>query len=497
MAFGLGLAAALGLPPFGLWPLTVLALAGLYLLVVERETSPGGAALAFWVFGLGYHALGMSWIAEPFFIDPATIWLFPFALVLMPAGLALFFGAAGFLARLIAPGRSGLALTLTALLFLAEFARGFVFTGLPWNLPGSILIDTALAGWASVIGVYGLTLAVIGAGFGLGALAHAQTRVGFYAAGLAGALVLVAALWPRAAPLQDTQLLVRLVQPDNPQASKADPGHARRLWARLLSLSAEPRADGQRPALIVWPEGVTPFLLDEQPDALQAIREFLPPGGHLIVGSVRRESGDGAARYFNTLFAVDASGVITARYDKAHLVPFGEYLPWPDLFRSLGIPILAARADEGFTPGPGLATLSLPRLPPFAPLICYEAIFPAAIIADGPRPAFIINITDDSWFGLYTGPYQHLAAVRFRAIEEGLPVLRVATTGITALIDADGRLRTQIGLGEAAFRDVLLPQAKAPGFFAQYGHSPILLLAMLLLGAGVAAARLRRDETIG
>lgn len=493
-----GGAAVFGMAPFDLWPLLLAALGILAWLVDGAADTPRpkrAAALTGWAFGFAYFAGGFYWVGEAFYVDPATVWLMPFAVTLLPAGMALYYGLAALAARALPQRGAAFALLFAAIFAATEFVRGFLFTGFPWNLFGAGFIGSGIDQGAAVAGLYGLTLAALVAGFGLyPALARGRSLRRFVPVAL-GALLLAGA-WSygalREAAPAPTGTLIRVVQPDNPQSEKGKPDYGRRLWQRLMSLTNADGAD--RVSIFVWPEGVTPFLMDETPEALQVIGEALTPGQILIAGSARRQRLADATRYYNSLFVVDDAGTIAAVYDKAHLVPFGEYMPFPGFFRSLGIDILNARVAESFTAGPGLQTLAVGALPAFSALICYEALFPAEVVGpDQPRPAWLANITDDSWFGTQTGPFQHLTAARFRAIEEGLPLVRAATTGISAVIDADGRIVAATKLGEAVKIDAALPAARLPTPFARHGHLIFWLglLAVAALGLGLGERPLR------
>lgn len=493
LAFGAGAAGVLGMAPFNLWPVLLVALAAFFVLIDGAILAPRpvrSAAATGWAFGFGYFAFGLYWVGEAFFVDPATIWMMPFAVTLLPAGMALYFAAAGGMTGAIGARGAAGAFVLSAAIALFEFVRGFLFTGFPWNLFGSALIDSAAAQGAALIGIYGLTLIAALAGFGLGAalLGRTASRFAPLAAGgvLLGALFIFGAV--RSDPASDvTAPRLRIVQPDNPQSEKGQADYAARLWRRLAALTTGNGAD--RIDIIVWPEGVTPFFLDETPEALSAIADMLRPGQTLIVGSSRRIVTRDGRRYFNSLFVVDETGMIAETYDKAHLVPFGEYLPVPGFFKSLGIASLTARVGGAFSSGAGQRTITAAGMPPFSPLICYEALFSGEVVAPGERPRWLVNITDDSWFGSQTGPDQHLVAARFRAIEEGLPVARAATTGISAIIDARGRVVAETGLQVAAFIDAALPPADAPTLFARLGHWSFLALIAACAVAGAMARR--------
>lgn len=484
-----GGAAVFGMAPFDLWPVMLAALGVLAWLIdgtAGRPRPKRDAALTGWAFGFAYFAGGFYWVGEAFYVDPATIWMMPFAVTLLPAGMAIYYGLAALAARALPVRGAAFTLVLAASFGTFEFIRGWLFTGFPWNLFGAAFIGTPMGQSASLWGLYGLTLVTMITGFGLVALVTSPGWRRFPALILGLVLLAGGALYGavfRGPPPPSTALMVRLVQPDNPQSEKGLPDYRRRLWQRLMALT---NADGaEKIDVFVWPEGVTPFFMDETPEALSVIGEALTPGQVLISGSSRRARTTTGTRYYNSLFVVDDTGAITTVYDKSHLVPFGEYMPFPGFFTSLGIDSLTARVGGAFTAGPGLQTLKSGRIPPFSPLICYEALFPAAVVGtDQPRPDWLVNITDDSWFGTQTGPYQHLTAARFRAIEEGLPLVRVATTGISAMIDADGTIITSSGIGEAVKLDAALPGKRPPTPFSAAGH----LIFWLMLGAILALA---------
>jgi apolipoprotein N-acyltransferase len=483
-----GAVAVLGMAPFNLWPVMMAALAALFLLVDGAAMRPRPvrtAALTGWAFGFGYFGLGLYWIGEAFYVDPSTIWMMPFAVTLLPAFLALFHAAACAFARMVPRRGAGGALVLTASFCLVEFTRGWIFTGFPWNLFGSAFIDTGIGQAAAIGGVYGLTFLALLTSFALAPAVVSRTP-GQAAPLLAGLILLAGAqVFGALRPpvTGDTGVMVRIVQPDNPQTEKGRNDYVARLWRRLTMLTTGPGADAID--VFIWPEGVTPFFLDETPEALLAIGDMLIPGQILIAGSARRELlNDGGTRYYNAMLVIDDEGRVIEIYDKAHLVPFGEYLPFPDAFRSLGIASLTARIGGAFTPGPGLRTLAPAGVPAFGALVCYESLFPGAVVEPGKRPSWLVNITDDSWFGTQTGPHQHLTAARFRAIEEGLPLLRAATTGISAVMDAQGAIVASKGLQTAGTIDSRLPSPAAATFFAIWGH---WLYAALVLCAALAA----------
>lgn len=475
-ACGGGLA-ALGQAPWNLWPLTVLGLA-LVVWLSGPVPSVRRVALLWWIAGCGYFGIALSWIIEPFLVDIRTHgWMAPFAVVLMAGGMALFWAAAAAVARWTAPGKgAGFAAALTLCLTLAGVVRGTVFTGFPWALPGHVLIATPVLHLAQIGGAILLSCLVIGFAASL-PLALTRPRLGLPVWAVMGLAVWVAGQ-QLTAPVADTagRPVVRLIQPNIPQDEKWDPARARDNFERLLDLTRQPGT----PDLYVWPESAVPAWLDEVPHLMPVLSDAAR-GKPLVFGINRA----GASRIYNSLVLLDAEGGIAEVYDKHHLVPFGEYTPLGDLLGRVGIQGLAARDGNGFSPGPGARLIDIPGIGPTLPLICYEGIFPADIAAAPARPDVLLLITNDAWFGVVSGPYQHLAQARLRAVEQGLPMIRVANTGISAVIDPAGRLIGAIPLGEQGIRDVALPAPLPATPYARIGDIPLtvaLSVALILLG---------------
>jgi apolipoprotein N-acyltransferase len=476
-----GLLAATGQAPLGLW---WLALAGYAVLTALVAAAPGpreGAVRAFWG-GTAHFALALSWIVAPFLVDaPRYGWMAPFALVFLSTGLALFWAGAGALAHLGRPMTLMFAVALAA----TEYLRGHVLTGFPWAIPGQIWIDTPIAMGAAVMGADGLTLLTL-------------LIAGFAAFGRVGGLRAAVILWGVAWGLgqgrlgsdepPDGTVTVRLVQPDTAQDIRWDRDIARDLFDRLLTMTAAP-GKGAVPDLVIWPETSVPYLLDDSPRLAGEIGTA--GGGAMVAVGVQRS--DGALRYFNALAFIDGGGRVTALYDKFHLVPFGEYLPLGDTLRDwFGITGLAAAEGNGYSAGPGPRVIDLgPKLGRVLPLICYEAVFPGIPRAAATRPDWMLQVTNDAWFGTLSGPYQHLAQARLRAIEMGLPLIRVANTGISAVIDAKGRIRATMPLGVAGTLDHALPPALPATPFARWGDTPLLLLL-----AGLAVFLVARRDRL-
>ncbi len=480
-AFGLGAVIATGQVPLGFWWLALPALAALIALVSRAS----GVREASWLGlfgGAGHFALALSWIIEPFLIDPERYaWMAPFAVVLMAFGLALFWaGAAALAARAHGPARPlAFALGLAA----AELARGHVLSGFPWALIGHVWIGTAPAQIAALIGPNGLTLLT---------LLVAALPVAFRGRGIVASAAVLAAmagfgLWRLALPdPADRALALRLVQPNAEQQLKWDPEMARLYFRRLLTDTAA----APRPDLVIWPETAVPYLLDRNPELTEVIATAAQ--GASVIFGVQREEG---IRFFNSLVALGPDARIVATYDKHHLVPFGEYVPAGDLaYGAFGLAAFAAQQGNGYSPGAGPAILDLGQaIGRVLPLICYEAVFPQDLRRAPGRADWILQITNDAWFGTLTGPYQHLAQARLRAIEQGLPLVRVANTGVSGVIDAKGRLRATIPLGTHAVLDTALPGALAPTPYARWGEGPVLLL--LALGTAGLILLARRDAS--
>jgi len=456
-----GLALALGQAPFDFPWLAVVALPGLLYLLRKTCCWKGGFAIG-WGAGLGYFGLTLSWIVEPFLVDVARYgWMAPFALVLMAGGAAAFWGLGFALAQ-----RWPNALVFAGFWTLAEFLRSNVLTGFPWALQAYNWIETPVIQAASLMGVHLLGFLIVLSG---GLL---LSRRGAVLAVLIMASLGGYGLWRQQAPVADTGLVVRLIQPNAVQSKKWDPAYIATYYYRQLDLSAAPGA----PDVVIWPEAAIAYLPDEQPQMRQEISEVAQ--APVILGARRREPDN----VFNSLFLIGLKGRIEAVYDKYRLVPFGEYIPLQGLLKNWGLKGLAETMGMSNAPGPGPQIIEGAGLPAFLPLICYEAIFPQSVA--GPRPEWLVQITNDAWFGAFSGPYQHLAQARVRAIEQGLPLARAANTGISAMVDPFGRITASLPLGVDGYVDAALPKPLAPTLLAKTGQwpGPLLIIALLLAG---------------
>ncbi|HTC08434.1 MAG TPA: apolipoprotein N-acyltransferase [Acetobacteraceae bacterium] len=479
----MGAMSAAALPPVYAIPVLVVTVPGLLALVAG--TGGWGQALRRgWWFGFGHHLLGLYWITEAILVEAAHFWwLVPLAVPGLAAVLALFIAVPVALARSASPGWPR-AFTLAGAWVLADLARQFIATGFPWNPWGSVwelpgLVGDVMIQPAAWIGASGLTFLTV--------LLAAIAALGWRWR-IAGATVL--AIWATfgVVRLRDPvptapSLKVVLVQGDIAQGQKWDRALVERIFSRYLALTAAGVArSAGTPAVVVWPETASPFLLQTDAAARAAIADAADRAPALV-GAVRFDA-DGRPR--NSLFAVLGDGRLDGVYDKWHLVPFGEYQPtW------LPLPIQVVPGG-GFQPGGGPRTLHVPGLPPIGPLICYEAIFSGEVIDKADRPAWMVNITNDAWFGNSTGPRQHLAAARLRAVEEGLPLMRAANTGISAGFDARGHEIGRLGMNRQGVLVVDLPPALPAPPFARYGLVIPLILGAITTLVGLVAGRGRR-----
>ena len=442
-----------------------------------------------WFFGFGYFLVSLYWVGFAFLVQAEQFaWMAPFAVCGLPAFLAIFTALACALCARFGGGGTKRAFAFATLYMIAEYARGHILTGLPWNLPGQALAGTAAgAQTAAWWGVYGLSFLVVllavapaamknedDAGIAKGALFTLAASAMIFAIG--GVRL---ALAPRA---DHDGVYIRIVQPNIPQREKIDADLWRRNYDLQIELSAAPAAAGGA-GFILWPENAVP-VIDEAPEGLKAVSQRLPKNATLIAGAVRRETDeDGETRYFNSVSVIaetPTGRAAIAHYDKHHLVPFGEYLPLFGLLKALGLSELTPYGDDGFTGGDGPKTIRVGGAA-FSPLICYESIFPGRVYPPGDRPEWIATVTNDSWFGDTAGPRQHFDQARLRSIETGLPMARAANSGVSGLIDGAGRVIDRIGLNSTGVIDAALPEALPTPLYARVGD--LLFFLMLIAGA--------------
>ncbi|MEL7228557.1 MAG: apolipoprotein N-acyltransferase [Pseudomonadota bacterium] len=516
LAVVMGALTALALAPVHATPIIFITLPVMVWLMDGAAPLSGGGLLsplkkawpAFklgWLFGFGYCIAGFWWVGQAFLVEAEVFaWLMPFAVMLLPAGLALFYGIAFVLARMAwtdnRPSVGWVRLVaLAAALAFMEWVRGTALTGLPWNTLGYTIMPTPIFMQASsLIGLYGMTfLAVLVGAMLLVALAENRW------------LLIVPLVLLIAQPLYgfirlahaptDTVpgVKLRIVQPALDQREKWDPEKTAEIMQRYLDLSDQnkgPEAAGAGSFThIVWPESAFPFILTRRPDELAAMAAMLPDDTTLLTGAMRLEEGATGRRVYNSLYAINGQGQIIEARDKTRLLPFGEFLPFQNFLEAMGLRQLTQQ-QGGFAQGIQRRTVSMNGAPPFLPLICYEIIFSGRVAGSGPKPGWIVNVTNDAWFGMTSGPHQHAHQAQVRAVEEGLPVVRAANNGISMVVDAHGRITQSLGLGKRGTVDAPLPTAIAQPPFARTGNLYVILFICVLLTCliGVAAKNTHR-----
>jgi apolipoprotein N-acyltransferase len=495
-----GALSALAMEPFNAWPVLFLTFPVMVWLIdgagAGRMRGVPAAAMAGWWFGLGYFVPGLYWIGYAFLVDASTFaWLLPFAILGLPAYLALFTAFGFALARLIWTRDASRVIALAACLTASEWLRGHALTGFPWNTFGYALTEPlALAQTASLIGLWGMTFlsVVIFASPAVLIDGHSRGRKPWIAPVIALLLLATMGIFGGVRLiLQPTTMVakvkLRIMQPNLQQDVRFNYSAKAEVMQKYLTLSdraSGPESTGVRDvSILIWPESAFPFFLTREADAMAQIADLLPKGTILITGAVRAPDlppGVRITRAYNSIYAIDHDGSVLSVYDKLHLVPFGEYLPYQNWMEKLGF-VQLTKVQGGFIAGTRRHTMEIPNAPRMLPLICYEAIFPGDIVPPGDRPGWIVNLTNDGWFGISTGPYQHLQQTRMRAIEEGLPVVRAANTGISAVIDPLGRIVARLGLGLEGVLDSSLPSAIPPTIYARVGDIPAAIMVIIAL----------------
>ncbi len=504
VAFLLGAMGALGFAPVFLLPALLLALSGIWFFL-ERNIEEGASFFKIfwlgWFFGFGHFTAGLYWITYALTVDLASFWwMMPFALFGIPAVLAVFTGASFLLTSLWPYGGISRAFAFAAIWVGVEWLRGHLFTGFPWNLLGYAWAFSAeMRQLASLGGVYGLSFLTLLMAISLIYIAGKRP----FERTISLSVYLVAGfcwLWglerlKTPDVISSSPLAIRLVQPSIPQTLKWDPAQKEANFMTLLELTRRPSRLPLK--AIIWPESAVPFCLEQDLFRRLLIAETLPQGALLFTGGLRRtDDGVKLLNLWNSLFVLNDKGDVVAHYDKSHLVPFGEYLPLraalDGVFGKGSIKKITAGTLD-FTPGAGSASLPLPEgFPAFSGLVCYEVIFPRAILNPAqPRPGWIINVTNDAWYGNTSGPYQHLETARFRAIEEGIPLVRVANSGISAVFDAYGHMMGPLKLNEKGVSDLWLPSpTRLVPFYARWGDWVTLgSIAILLILAWFLSLR--------
>jgi apolipoprotein N-acyltransferase len=560
LALAAGVAAALAQPPFGCLPGIMGYGLLLYVLDAAPMDRPLRAAVfRGWMAGFGYLLVSVWWIAEAFLVDAANRgWQGPFAVAFTAGGVGLFWGGAGLVYKGLTLRTSGGAfriLIFAAVLSLFEWLRGHVLTGFPWDLPGETWrAGSALSQTAALVGAYGLTFITVAIGASVVVLApyisaviNAASFPPLRSGGggpreawwrrrglpmpppsrrwrgapppplrrggaevllvLVLALAVLAGLWgfgayrlSQPAP-PDTAVRLRIVQPGlSEEATWTTPMLVAR-YQRFMDLTSQPARP--TPDVVIWPEGAIPYTFNDYlaPGTwtVDALEQALRPRQILLAGGLRTTPGPAGALYYNTLLALRRTpdGLATlARYDKFRLVPFGEFVPLGPLFARVGLGPLV-QVGEPFTPGPRPAPIQVDGLPRVQPLICYEILFPGLATERGGRAAWIVNVSDDAWFGRTSGPWQHLNMAGYRAIEQGLPIARSTPTGVSAIIDAYGRTRASLGLGQAGVIDARLPAALPPTLYSRWGDVPVLIAIAAIIATAIALrVRIRQGHAV-
>jgi apolipoprotein N-acyltransferase len=510
IAFCAGALSVLALSPTALWPVLFLTFPVLVWLIDGAAAGRlGGVPSAFtagWWFGFGYFFAGLYWMGYAFLVDAHMFgWMLPFAVTAVPAGLALFTGLGTALARMTWARGPVRILALAVALTVAEWLRGHLLTGFPWNTYGYALTGPlVLAQSAALIGIWGLTFLAV-AVFATPALfadERTDTRRPWLPL-ISGLAVLAALAGYGALRLARTptefvaDVRLRIMQPNLQQDEKFNYDARHDVMKRYIALSDRstgPQTSGIRDVThLIWPESAFPFFLTREAEALTQIADFLPQGTVLITGAVRAAEpapGSVMKHAYNSIYVIDHDGSVLSVYDKMHLVPFGEFLPFQNFLERLGL-LQLTKVQGGYIPGNRRRALELPRAPRFLPLICYEIIFPGEAVPRGERPGWMVNVTNDGWFGISSGPYQHLQQARVRAIEEGLPLVRAANTGVSAVVDPLGRIIKSLPLGVEGVLDSPLPRPIGRTIYVRAGDG----VAGLLVGAAfiiVVRRRLRQ-----
>jgi apolipoprotein N-acyltransferase len=506
IAFVLGASSALVQAPTHFWPILFVTLP---LLVWLIDGAPGqrwrgvwACAVIGWCFGFGYFLAGFYWIGHAFLVDAKTFgWLLPIAVTGLPAFLGIFTSIGVACARLLwAPGATrilDLAVTLTAV----EWLRGHVLTGFPWNAFGYALASPLpFAQGASVVGLWGLTFIALAVFASPATLTdhRSDTRWPWLPLLLAVLLLVVLALfgWWRLSRIPTSfvdGVALRIMQPNLQQDDKFNYSAKAAVMSRYINLSRGGDTQGLRGIThVIWPESAFPFYLTTEPDALAQIAALLPEKTLLITGADRVGAPPAGAANTDSrtsIYVIDHAGTVLALYDKVHLVPFGEFLPLEGLLNRLGLTALT-KVAAGLLPGERRQVMSVPGAPSALPLLCYEVIFPDEMTSGKERAGWLLNLTNDGWFGTSSGPYQHFAQARLRAIEQGLPLVRAANTGISAVVDPVGRIVGSLSLGSEGVLDAPLPQAIAPTPYARFGDAPAAILVAFAF-AVVVCRRMR------
>jgi apolipoprotein N-acyltransferase len=484
LTFLLGALSGLGMPPYDFWWIFGFTFSAL-LFFIQKASLPRALLLG-WLFGFGYFLVALHWIGYAFFVNAGTdLWMMPFAVGGLAAFLAIYWGLAAGLTRYFAARGFEPFLLAPVFFTVAEYLRGHLFSGFAWAAPG-LAVDGmgSVSQLTYIIGMEGLTFLILLWAGAIFSLMRGNRLLPL----LVLALLPISWAWGewRLAqnPTQFSEtIFVRIVQPNLSEDDAWRSKNARLIFDRLLALSAQPSQLAKQVTHIVWPESVVPFLIDESPTALSQVGQMLGENRILMTGAVRRSAPDPQADYFTSVLVIDGNAKVIAHYDKAHLVPGGEFLPLAWLLEPLGFRQVVS-LPESFKAGKGPESLRIPGAGLVGAQVCYEATFPQETVDPLNRPDWLVNVTNDGWFGQSTGPWQHLAQFRLRVIEQGLAGVRSANTGISAILDPFGRYLVKSPLDVEAAYDGQLPLSLAPGPYAKFGD--LMLLALLLFGLAIA-----------
>lgn len=442
-----------------------------------------------WWFGLGHFGASIYWVHNSLLTDPERYaWLVPFAILLIPSILAIYIGSVTF-AYSFLPGTLRLTKLsgFAALWVIGEYIRTWTpFGGFPWNLAGyGWAISENVLQLASITGIYGLSfLLIVMCSYPAITVQHKSLNSGFWTLIMVITVVWTHGIWHLSGETEKSGPMLRIVQANIPVQKIQNPEE----WFSIIQDHIEMSRQKPLPQnmqLIIWPESANSFLLEREPPLRAMLADIVPEGGMLLTGSMRGEGNNKNWQVWNTIHGINDEAEIVATYDKATLVPFGEYVPLRWMFFFMD----AMTMPGDFTRGPGAQTFAVNGIPPFSPLICYEAIFPQRVVEKKSRPAWLLNVTNDAWFGDSNGPYQHFEMARVRAIEQGLPLVRAANTGISAVFDAYGRVVKQTRLNEKTVLDVPLPPSLPPTFYSRFGDWPMLGLILLCLAGSILPRR--------
>lgn len=481
----LGALAVLAQAPLFAWPLAFVGLSGL-LLAIHEADSPKRAFWDGWFWGFGYFLAGLHWIVHPLLVDAqAFAWMIPFAVTLLPGALAFFIAAVAYLTRWVNGGLLSRWLFFAVIWVAFELLRAVLFTGFPWHLLGYMAyVAPPLVQFASIAGVYGVGLVVALLATVPALLLRLKRDDIMMPLVMFTACVLAILAYGQARLTENSgsgeAFAVRLVQPNIPQQMKWEPEQFSKIVDRYLSLTAQ--LGNPQPDVIIWPEASLPLLIEEERSLRAEIARIMPADSYLIMGGTRVASDEAdGIKFWNSLFVMNARGEVVSSYDKHHLVPFGEFVP---LREYLPFVNKITPGDMDFSSGEGPVTLDLGEYPPFSPLICYEAIFPHQAVDSENRASWLVNITNDAWFGRLAGPHQHATIARMRAIEQGLPLVRVANTGISAVYDSRGRVLAAISVAQQGLSDITI-EVGDRSVYSRIGDVVVLSMLVILGLLGV------------